>query len=149
MHAANVDGIGYAFPYDDVTPDGGPDQSGKVESGNPTLFTVTVGGGQYASVQKHIAASTGAAKPVGAVSTTGRMMEPEAGAAQKPEAAQKPIGVPETQGEEAAKKQAEKASKGPTATPVDTPPAPGPGVAPHPKKPSFFKRVLGRLMCWK
>ncbi|OAA65230.1 glucanase b [Niveomyces insectorum RCEF 264] len=29
VHAANVDGKGYAFAYDDVQADGGPDQSGK------------------------------------------------------------------------------------------------------------------------
>ena len=31
VHAANVDGLGYTFPYDDVTPDGGKlsiDQAG-------------------------------------------------------------------------------------------------------------------------
>ncbi|KAF2807092.1 uncharacterized protein BDZ99DRAFT_465024 [Mytilinidion resinicola] len=44
VHAANLDGKGYAFPYDDVTPDGGADQSGAVMSGNPQLFTVAVGG---------------------------------------------------------------------------------------------------------
>lgn len=45
VHSANADGKGYAFPYDDVQPDGGVDQSGKVESGNPVLWTVAVGGG--------------------------------------------------------------------------------------------------------
>ena len=44
VHAANLDGRGYAFPYDDVTPDGGADQSGSVSSGNPVLLTVAVGG---------------------------------------------------------------------------------------------------------
>ncbi|GAB3651267.1 glycoside hydrolase family 64 protein [Glycomyces tarimensis] len=34
--------IGYAFPYDDVTPDGAPDQSGAAFDGNPTRLTVTV-----------------------------------------------------------------------------------------------------------
>jgi hypothetical protein len=28
VHAANLDGLGYAFPYDDVTPNGGVNQSG-------------------------------------------------------------------------------------------------------------------------
>lgn len=45
VHGANADGRGYAFPYDDVQPDGGVDQSGKVNSGDPVLFTIAVGGG--------------------------------------------------------------------------------------------------------
>lgn len=44
VHAANLDGRGYAFPYDDVTPTGGQDQSGAVQDGAPTLLTITVGG---------------------------------------------------------------------------------------------------------
>lgn len=40
-----MDGRGYCFPYDDVTPNGGVDQSGFVNSGNPLNFLVTVGGG--------------------------------------------------------------------------------------------------------
>jgi hypothetical protein len=47
VHAANVDGIGYGFPYDDVEPPGGGDQSGYVSGMNPKLLTVTVGGRQY------------------------------------------------------------------------------------------------------
>ncbi|MFF2851147.1 glycoside hydrolase family 64 protein [Streptomyces sp. NPDC058001] len=35
--------IGYAFPYDDVRPDGEPDVSGAAHDGNPSRFTVTVG----------------------------------------------------------------------------------------------------------
>ncbi|RFU88013.1 sugar hydrolase [Streptomyces triticagri] len=35
--------IGYAFPYDDVRPDGEPDESGAAHDGNPQRFTVTVG----------------------------------------------------------------------------------------------------------
>lgn len=46
VHEHNVDGKGYAFAYDDVQPDGGDDQSGKVNAGDPALFTVTVGGTQ-------------------------------------------------------------------------------------------------------
>ena len=50
VHAANLDGRGYAFPYDDVGPTGGADQSGAVSAGAPTLFTVAVGGANsYAS----------------------------------------------------------------------------------------------------
>jgi hypothetical protein len=35
--------IGYAFPYDDVCPDGQPDVSGAASDGNPRHLTVTVG----------------------------------------------------------------------------------------------------------
>lgn len=35
--------IGYAFPYDDVRPDGQPDVSGAAYDGNPRRFTVSVG----------------------------------------------------------------------------------------------------------
>jgi len=45
VHAANLDGLGYAFPYDDVTPTGGQDQSGAVNDPSPQLLTVAVGGG--------------------------------------------------------------------------------------------------------
>lgn len=45
VHAANADGKGYAFPFDDVTPTGGVDQSGAVQDSNPQLLTVSVGGG--------------------------------------------------------------------------------------------------------
>ncbi|OCT50093.1 carbohydrate binding family 6 [Cladophialophora carrionii] len=48
VHAVNLDGKGYAFPYDDVQPSGGADQSGEVHAGDPILFTVTVGGGNAA-----------------------------------------------------------------------------------------------------
>lgn len=44
VHAANLDGRGYAFPYDDVAPNSGADQSGFVHGGSPTLLTVAVGG---------------------------------------------------------------------------------------------------------
>jgi hypothetical protein len=45
VHAANLDGLGYAFPYDDVTPDNGANQAGVVFDGSPTLWTIAVGGG--------------------------------------------------------------------------------------------------------
>ncbi|MBR7837569.1 carbohydrate-binding protein [Actinospica durhamensis] len=45
VHAANLDGRGYAFPYDDVAPAGGVDQSGFVADPNPVLWTIAVGGG--------------------------------------------------------------------------------------------------------
>ncbi|KAK5756959.1 hypothetical protein LTS12_012909 [Elasticomyces elasticus] len=44
VHEVNIDNKGYAFAYDDVQIDGGEDQSGKVNAGDPVLFTVTVGG---------------------------------------------------------------------------------------------------------
>ena len=50
VHATNLDGRGYAFAYDDVTPSGGADQAGTVSSGNPQLLTVAVGGaGAYST----------------------------------------------------------------------------------------------------
>lgn len=45
IHENEVDGRGYAFPYDDVNPDGSDDASGLVSSGNPQRLTVFVGGG--------------------------------------------------------------------------------------------------------
>lgn len=45
VHAVNKDRLGYTFPYDDVTPSNGQDQSGKVADPSPQSFTVTVGGG--------------------------------------------------------------------------------------------------------
>jgi hypothetical protein len=44
VHEVNLDGKGYAFAYDDVQPDGGLDQSGKVNAGDPKVFIVSVGG---------------------------------------------------------------------------------------------------------
>ncbi|MFC9330688.1 beta-1,3-glucanase family protein [Kitasatospora sp. NPDC057015] len=43
LHTTTPDGLGYAFPYDDVHP-GGVDFEGKVQSGSPRLFTISVGG---------------------------------------------------------------------------------------------------------
>jgi hypothetical protein len=43
VHGANVDGRGYAHPYDDVAPAGGPDQSGFVNDPSPKLLKVVVG----------------------------------------------------------------------------------------------------------
>ena len=43
VHATAQDHRGYAFPYDDVAPTGGTDQSGAVSSGSPSLLTVTLG----------------------------------------------------------------------------------------------------------
>ncbi|WP_157875765.1 beta-1,3-glucanase family protein, partial [Streptacidiphilus griseoplanus] len=44
LHSTTPDGLGYAFPYDDVHP-AGVDFEGKVQSGTPSRFTITVGGG--------------------------------------------------------------------------------------------------------
>ncbi|KAI9642402.1 hypothetical protein NHQ30_009206 [Ciborinia camelliae] len=44
VHAANVDGLGYCFPYDDVTPNGGVNQCGAVNDSTPASLIVTVGG---------------------------------------------------------------------------------------------------------
>jgi hypothetical protein len=43
VHATAQDHRGYAFPYDDVAPTGGVDQSGAVSSGSPGQLTVTLG----------------------------------------------------------------------------------------------------------
>ncbi len=43
LHGTTPDGLGYAFPYDDVHP-AGVDFEGKVQSGTPNRFTITVGG---------------------------------------------------------------------------------------------------------
>ena len=37
VHAANLDGRGYAFPYDDVAPSNGADQSGSVFDPNEDI----------------------------------------------------------------------------------------------------------------
>jgi hypothetical protein len=44
VHSVQKDGRGYAFPYDDVVPDGGQDVAGTLFDGSPTLFTIAVGG---------------------------------------------------------------------------------------------------------
>ncbi|KAI8939135.1 hypothetical protein NX059_004969 [Plenodomus lindquistii] len=44
IHEVQRDGRGYAFPYDDVVPDGGKDVAGTVFDGSPQLFTIAVGG---------------------------------------------------------------------------------------------------------
>lgn len=43
VHATSSDHRGYAFPYDDVAPTGGADQSGSVSSGSPAQLAITVG----------------------------------------------------------------------------------------------------------
>jgi hypothetical protein len=52
VHAANLDNLGYAFPYDDVHPSWGGDVAGTVSDGSPQLLTVIVGGnGAYAKLR--------------------------------------------------------------------------------------------------
>ena len=46
IHANEVDGKGYAFPYDDVNPDGAEDAAGLVSSGNPETLIFYIGGAQ-------------------------------------------------------------------------------------------------------
>jgi hypothetical protein len=42
VHATEAGGLGYAFPYDDVTPANGVNQAGAVSSGSPEVLTVTL-----------------------------------------------------------------------------------------------------------
>jgi hypothetical protein len=44
VHENEVDGRGYAFAYDDVTPNGGPSAAGLVSAGSPTSLEVIIGG---------------------------------------------------------------------------------------------------------
>lgn len=60
VHEVAADGKGYAFAYDDVQPEAGADQSGKVNAGDPELFTVRVGG---KSAGRGIATEAAAAAP--------------------------------------------------------------------------------------
>jgi len=62
LHATNLDGRGYAFPYDDVGPSSGADQSGSVSDGSPQLWTITVGGANASASPVHPAAPGTAVK---------------------------------------------------------------------------------------
>ncbi|KAJ4290536.1 hypothetical protein N0V90_010753 [Kalmusia sp. IMI 367209] len=44
IHQTMKDGRGYAFPYDDVVPDGGSDVAGTVFDGSPANWTIAIGG---------------------------------------------------------------------------------------------------------
>lgn len=44
IHENEVDGKGYAFPYDDVNPSGSEDAAGLVSSGNPETLVFYIGG---------------------------------------------------------------------------------------------------------
>ncbi|HEV2637964.1 MAG TPA: beta-1,3-glucanase family protein [Actinocrinis sp.] len=65
VHAANLDGRGYAFPYDDVAPSGGGDQSGDVNDPNPVLLTIAVGGGTATTGGGSGPTATATAAPTG------------------------------------------------------------------------------------
>ncbi|RYC79690.1 hypothetical protein BFJ63_vAg17426 [Fusarium oxysporum f. sp. narcissi] len=53
VHSYEVDGRGYAFPYDDVNPDGNEDASGVVSSDNVQSLTVYVGAPPPTRGQNH------------------------------------------------------------------------------------------------
>ncbi|CAH0046741.1 unnamed protein product [Clonostachys solani] len=44
VHKYEIDGKGYAFPYDDVNPNGSENAEGSVSHGSPNLLTVYIGG---------------------------------------------------------------------------------------------------------
>jgi hypothetical protein len=71
VHAANTDGLGYAFPYDDVAPTGGANQSGAVSSGSPALWTITLGGGAASSTPPSGGATVTVTSPGAQTSTVG------------------------------------------------------------------------------
>ena len=71
VHAANLDGRGYAFPYDDVAPAGGVDQSGFVADPNPTLLTVAVGGGTATAGSSPSASASASASATSGGGTVG------------------------------------------------------------------------------
>jgi hypothetical protein len=71
VHAANLDGLGYAFPYDDVTPNGGVNQSGAVSSGSPTLWTIAVGGGTATASSSPSASASATATATATASSGG------------------------------------------------------------------------------
>jgi hypothetical protein len=71
VHAANLDGRGYAFPYDDVVPANGTDQSGAVFSGDPALLTIAVGGGTAAAGSPSPSAGAGASASASAGAPSG------------------------------------------------------------------------------
>jgi hypothetical protein len=115
VHEHNIDQKGYAFAYDDVQPDTGADQSGKVNAGDPQLWTITVGG-------KSAAGHTGAEAP--------RPKGQGEGSADKPAASAAPA-APATPAAPAAP-----ATPAAPAAPPPPPPAEG-------KKQSNGKRRIG------
>lgn len=67
VHENEVDGKGYAFSYDDVTPSGQEDQSGLLAMQNPALMQIYVGG---RSPQVPISSSTTTSTTTTTTSTT-------------------------------------------------------------------------------
>jgi hypothetical protein len=57
-HQTSSDHRGYAFPYDDVGPSEGGDQSGSVFDSDPSLLTVTLGGIESSSSFEALAPPT-------------------------------------------------------------------------------------------
>ena len=58
VHENNIDRRGYAFPYDDVNPSGGSDQSGSAADQNPSLLTIVVGGSSGFDARSRIQAES-------------------------------------------------------------------------------------------
>ena len=54
VHANQIDGRGYAFPYDDVNPTDAGDQSGEVNDPNPASWVITVGGLEYLTFSQKV-----------------------------------------------------------------------------------------------
>ena len=107
VHAANLDGRGYAFPYDDVAPAGGPEQSGEVNDPNPRLLTVAVGGtnasaaaGRVVVPQRtdNLQAAVGSTREPQALTQTAAKPadnpQPDAGSSTKPQAPVQPAAQP-------------------------------------------------------
>lgn len=73
-HATNLDNRGYAFPYDDVAPTDGADQSGSVYDPNPKLLTVILGGGSTNAAADAVdQGTTGTTAPVKAAPKQSRL----------------------------------------------------------------------------
>ncbi|KAK2761859.1 glucanase b [Colletotrichum kahawae] len=53
-HEVSTGGRGYAFPYDDVGPSNGADQSGSLFDSNPKLLTVGIGGGSTSAAKEDL-----------------------------------------------------------------------------------------------
>ena len=93
VHENNLDGKGYAFAYDDVQPDGGADQSGKVNAGDPKVFIVAVGGNNaYAGDQMPPACGTAPYQPPPAPASAPLRSQTPAGQRQPSESKMKKFG---------------------------------------------------------
>lgn len=85
VHAANLDGRGYAFPYDDVAPTNGADQSGSVYDPNPKLLTVAVGGGNASTSAGDMKSQPNAAiSQIGSEQRSGQASRKPVGSNNKP-----------------------------------------------------------------